>query len=264
MEMDKDLRKILVPYIFNERQMKLFAHDIEISNKLLDILTTSKFLDRPDFYNIDKEKNTVYMFEHFEVDASLNEGRGSNAIREEKKADKAILVKQMEELKNLTLNPNEPQVCKPVACAINTKNSLANLKNNFNRIFDKHYKNIPDYHKHIEDETQFINMNFVNVFVIEHKTALGGSFYNDAKKPFLFYYTDFVIDKIKQSPLIDYYIFLDYYTKSVCVVSKNEIKSLENVRIDTDKEKIVFFDDQFMISFFAFIPNSMLNKNTTK
>jgi len=146
--------------------------------------------EHPDFYSFDGK--TVYIYEHFEVDASKTSRKGSQSRidlynddkRFEAKVSKnPILVKsnqKNEDLKPENLFNNSQNI---YHSQINTELTLNYFLDNICNSFDKHYKEIEKYKIAVCKELNIDKnkCNFCVTFMIEDKTTFGTMYYDDCK-----------------------------------------------------------------------------------
>lgn len=234
--------------------------NITETNDILDKFFKSKDSDHPDFYYLDND--CCYIFEYFEVDASYrSKNKGSQYIRNRVKADAEI---ESETQKLILQNPPKNNGISNIGTISKTvfqNANISNLRTNFLEIFDEHYKEIEKYKQDITNKEHLAHKNFKVIFIIEHTTELGGFYLlNNNNCRFLLHYSDFVIDKLKKSNMVDYVIFLDknLEQKQFVFMKNGEFENLSKKIIDTNKTHIMFFNDITDISVTLYVPKSKL------
>lgn len=249
-------------YLINGiENLQLFCCKTEGFN-IFNKFKNSKPFNGPDMYYVDK--NTCYIFEHFQIDASyFEEKMGSAYKRNRAITDKEINKKTNEIIKNAKTNLNEISLQGTISITTSQEANKENLKNNFFRIFDNHYRNIEQYKKNIIKETSKNITKFKTIFIIELTIEFGGWVYKTNKPVNLeLFYCNFVLDKIKNSPCIDYFIFLNKSDneKFFTIIKNGEFNKLNKHIFDYDKTKILFLNDITLIIPTIFIPNSIIKK----
>lgn len=227
---------------------------------IIDKFIYSKSFNRPDSYFFNNK--CCYMFEHFEIDASLFEkGKGSTYKRKSNVADKQLIQESNERIKNSKINKNEISSCGTTFKTISQGANKQNLKNNFIRIFDKHYNNIEEYKNNVKIITNKNFKKYKTIFIIEQTTEFGGWVYKNNQPTSLeLFYCDFVLEKMKNSLNVDYFIFLNKSDnqKYITVIKNGDFTRLSNYIFNFEETKILFLDNVTAIASTIFIPNNMI------
>ncbi len=231
---------------------------------IIDKFMYSQPFNRPDMYYINNQ--CCYMFEHFEVDASLfEEGKGSAYKRNVFISDKQIIQESNEIIKNSKINKNEISSCGTTSKTISQEASKLNLRNNFIRIFDSHYNNIEEYKKNIQTKTNKNYKKYKTIFIIEQTTEFGGWVYKNNQPTNLeLFYCDFVLDKMKCAVNVDYFIFINKSDSGKCftIIENGNFKKLSKHIFNFEKTKILFLNNVTTITSTIFIPKSMIKKGS--
>ena len=260
--MNKEYNNILETFVSNgEIHIERHFEQKEV-DKIVDCFFKATPFNRPDFYYIDN--NVVYIFEHFEVDASLHSDKVGSLYKQARvKADKQLDNDTEEMIKNNPPSKDEISSIGTFTTSVEQNASIDNLKTNFNQIFDNHYGKIEQYKNNLSKIIDTTGKIFKIIFIIEHTTELGGVFIENGKQShFVLHYADFVLDKLKQSSLIDYCIFLDKNLKykQFVLVKTDQLQSIYKNKIDTQKNKIHFFNNIMDISAVVYVPNSFIKR----
>jgi len=152
-----------------------------------------QLFDRPDFYSVSYK--TIYIYEHFEVDASRASRKKGSRSRIDIERDNH----QYEEW----IKKNKSTYYGQLKTELSFEYYLNNLKINFNN----HYKKIEDYKKNICMKLK-INKDeytFKIVFIIEDKTMFGTAFFDKEKGPKIVFpiFTNEFLDFIKDKFFVD-------------------------------------------------------------
>ena len=224
---------------------------------IFDKFLLSTPFNRPDMFYVNSKY--CYMFEHFEIDASLyRAGKGSAYKRNLSSIDKQLKKKTNEMIDNIKRNPNELSL-QSITLSTTQEATKENFKNNFNRIFDSHYLNITEYKENLKKQLNAKNYIYKTIFIIEQTTEFGGIIVKDGKHIDLeLFYCDFVINKLKESSNVDYVIFLNKSNTKITFVENGNFKKLHKHILTYDNEYICFIDDVITLTQTYFIPNKML------
>lgn len=124
--------------------------------KILSNFDKLEFFNRPDGYLL--LKDSVVIIEHFEIDATNKNKKGSQTRIEENRIEKII----SNSVNNLTNEQMQVNI------------SIENIVNNFKTVYKKHYLKIEDYKQNlILNGIAKPNSKFKTCFFIEDKTPLG-------------------------------------------------------------------------------------------
>jgi hypothetical protein len=148
-----DLEKIFLSNLFPENtkieQRKI--KDVELNSKILQVISN----DKPDLLLV--QNGNVIGIEHFMIDESLNTDRGSSFLKKYLKIDK-------NELTSVKKDFNEDSYSIiPMEIDLSTKNFYINMKENFNR----HYEKIDSYDEKIKEEIPILKNKVQYFFFIE-------------------------------------------------------------------------------------------------
>lgn len=169
-------------YLFNYiyRGAKLYYLDKSTFNhpRLFENLARSIKMDRPDLYFIDHKSKMVYMFEHFQIDASKHNKKGSTIIaeiaRNDRKAEKEVVEKERNGCFETTVYRNQ----------LTSKLSYKSYVESSIKSFNEHKSRISQYKKHV-CEQEHISENdysFLTTFIIEDGYIGGTPHYKDVQK----------------------------------------------------------------------------------
>lgn len=230
---------------------------------IFDKFCHSTAFNRPDMYFVNNR--ICYMFEHFEVDASLYKaGKGSSYKRNIFIADKQLEKQANDLIKNSQINKNEISSQGTTSVTTTQEAGKTNLKENFIRIFDNHYSNINEYKENVSEHLALKIPKFKTIFIIEQTTEFGGILLKDGKHINLeLFYCDFVIDKLKSATNVDYFIFINKSDNErfFTIIENGNFARLEEHILNYDKEKIFFINNVTTLTTTIFIPKSKLKKS---
>lgn len=250
---------ILENYISNAKvHLQLFCNKSKGFN-IFDKFYNSKVFNRPDMYYYNKKY--CYIFEHFEVDASLyRKGKGSFYKRNLSMADKQLENETNNLIKNSKIDKNKISALGTTSITTTQEASKINLKENFIRIFDSHYENINEYKENLGKHLSLKNLNFKTIFIIEQTTEFGGWVYKNNRHTNLeLFYCDFVLDKLKSAVNVDYFIFLNKSDneKFFTIIENGNWSKLTPHITNYDNEKIFFINNVTTITSTIFIPKKV-------
>ncbi len=203
-------------------------HLLKIFNNFNEI----KLYDKPDGYIITKKY--IYIFEHFEIDATNNSKKGSQSRREENRIDRKF--------KNIKVNKQNEM--KTILETYDITISIENLVENFKNICQDHHNKIESYKNNlIKKGIASLDSKFKICFVIEDVTPLGTFYLNNFKR------TTLRISNIKeclnflQKNIInvDYYFLLNQYDneKNRYFFKKSFIKDMKRFAIKQEDIKMI-------------------------
>lgn len=186
-------------YLFNNvRETKglCFPHNELAITEVIDAFCESINFERPDGYCV--YNDTLYIFEHFAIDSSVQD-KGSSYMRKKHKSNDIY-----EQFKKSN-GPKNVQM-------ITVDESLENYVLNFRKIVSNHYKKIEHYKKNVLsviEKREFKNIKVV--FVGENPLPLGVRVVRDSSIiemiPLL--YRNFLYDLLEYKN-IDYFLFFNH------------------------------------------------------
>ena len=209
--------------------------------------------ERPDMYYVNNK--CCYIFEHFEIDASLyKKKKGSLYKMNANFAEKKLEALSNNIIQNSKIDKDKVNSCGSCCVTANQEAKKDYLKSNFIRIFYDHYKNIQFYKDNLKTHLNLKNQKFKIIFIIEDTTEFGGFLLKNGKPEDLkLFYCDFVVDMLKSARDIDYFIFLDS-EKVLNVIKNGKFAKLEKHILNFDKEKIVFINQVISTNTPIFLP----------
>ena len=215
--------------------------------------------DAPDFYFL--SKNTCYIFEHFEFDASkMSVGKGSFFKRQEQEAYKQIDIQTKERLLNKKADQDKITNYGAFSTPIKSNYNKEFWKINFVETFNKHYKKIAEYKKNLLDKGIINNKTKIkNIFVIEDTTELGANRFDDVKNVYLPFEFDFCVDLLIKANKVDYFIFLNKDAGIIFVINKLALKNMREKSLKFDETEFLFFNNIQLVSALVTIPNNLVN-----
>ena len=257
--MNRELKNIYEKYVRdNQVNISAFCNKKD-ATKIVTYLFKATPFNYPDFYYVNNR--CCYIYEHFEIDASSRSNtKGSLYLRNKSEAEREI---ELEANKLIYNSQNKIDkitsvgtICKTVAQNANVEN----LENNFTNIFDKHYQQIENYKNNLKSQAILAKQNIKTIFIIEHTTELGGFYFNNSIVRLELQLVNFVLKKIEQSPKVDYFIFLDISNEErrFIVLKNGNLDKIKKLKIDTDVNRIYFFNDIHNFSQTIVIPHSEL------
>lgn len=223
---------------------------------IFDKFHNSIAFNRPDMYFLNNR--FCYIFEHFEIDASLFiEGKGSSYKRNIFIADKQLEKQANELMSTAPINKNKISSQGTLSITTSQDASKTNLKENFIRIFDSHYENIKEYKENLKKLLSLKSSNFKTIFIIEQTTEFGGFLLKNGKQINLeLFYCDFVIEKLKSAINVDYFIFINKSDneKLFTIIKNGDYEKLNKYILNYDEEKIHFINNITTFTTPIFIP----------
>lgn len=259
--MSKNEKNYILQNYISNRQAKLqFFCSQSKGINIFDKFCYSTEFNRPDMYYINNK--LCYMFEHFEIDASLYAKRkGSSYKRNNAIANKKLKKQTNDLIKNPQIDKN--QISSQEITSVTTKQeaSKTNLKENFIRVFDNHYSNINEYKENLSKHLSLKTHKFKTIFIIEQTTEFGAILFKDGKQVNLeLFYCDFVLEKLKSATNVDYFIFINKSDNErfFTIIEKGNFTRLEKHTLNYVKEKIFFIDNVTTFTTAIFIPKSEL------
>lgn len=186
-------------------------------DKILSNLSNIIFFDRPDGYMVFKDY--ILIFEHFEINATNSNRKGSQIRKEEARIDRKFN-ELFEEIDNQNKIWGEQ---------MDVEISTENLVNNFNKQYLNHYRKIEEYKRHlIKEGVATKDTKFQVCFCIEDNTTLG-SFSLVNHKPTTLRIVD--IKECLETTIknkVDYLMLFNtfYNDRSIYFTSKSGLKDL--------------------------------------
>ena len=231
------------------------------SRKILDFMFNSIPFEKPDFYYFDNQK--CYLFEHFEFDASKRvKNCGSLSRRNLNVTNKEI----DNEWKSITSNVtkrDEITNWETITKTVENHASKESWKENFCNTFDEHYNKLNVYQDNLKTVLGQ-DVKFINCFVIEDTTELGGLYFLNGKHHHtLVCIFDFAIKKMNEAKKIDYFIYLNRQDCFCMIISRNGLKKIVVNQLDFNKTNMVFFNQSHVISACISIPDELMHKQPT-
>lgn len=229
----------------------VISNNVEECKKIIKNMVDINYRDCPDGYLYDKKNNIVYIYEHFEIDCSPHNKKGSKL--------RCNLAKNEREIYREMNENSEGEILKNIEQGYSTKRKDGvvvfelykngdkyrnNYIYNFNNLFDKHYKQLDLYKKNCINELGIQEVKFKIIFVIEDVT-LGGSYYSDGRKknqPVMPLSTKQFREKLLNSD-VDFFVFNSLSNIRLLTVLDKQCLTDEIVKnsIDlTDKEFCIF------------------------
>ena len=252
--MKNELEHIKRKYFSRENNKIFYANlDKDAENfcitfdKLLNEMFTS---DHPDFYA--KNGNEVYIFEHFTIDASHTNRKGS--------LEKIEINRIQTRMDEHYSKSNKGHI----SDRIDSKTSFENFKSNLMTTYKKHILSIPGYietlcEKRVIDEDSKI----ITCFFIENTSPMGNYLLmKDKLREFNLFTADFFIDLIGNTEEYPQYIFYAQETKYDPILFLMSTKSLDiykKQRTHITKENFIAFNPFVMQKRFFIEDNSESN-----
>jgi hypothetical protein len=205
-----------------------------------DLLRIMVAYDHPDFYA--KKNNDVYIFEHFTIDASHTNKKGSLEQRE---------IVRIETRTNEYYSGDHKG---HISDKIENKSSFENFKNNLKTTYQKHISSIPSYMETLR-EIKVIDEDakITSCFFIENTSPIGNYVRTGIKiKEFNLFTADFFIDILDDTKNNPDYIFYAQESKFAPILLLMSTKSLNAYK--QHSEKIT------KESFIAFSPYTMTKR----
>ncbi len=144
------------------------SFDYSFLNHVFDSI---QILDRPDFYSI--VGNTIYIIEHFEIDSTKHNRKGSKQKIEEFKDE--LRFQQVAGANNDNMSIYNGQ--------INAEPKIEFYKENLFAAFDDHYNKIESYKNHVRELVQdFDKYKVVTIFIIEDSSIFGSLYFKNGLK----------------------------------------------------------------------------------
>ena len=172
-------------------------------DKLLSVMIDS---DHPDFYA--KDGNNVYLFEHFTIDASHTNRKGSLEQKEIVRIDSKV-----DELYSKGNNGH-------ISDKIKGKANFENFKINIRSTYQKHVKSIPDYIETL-NKKQVVNSDseIITCFFIENTSPMGNYLLIENKlREFNLFTADFFIDLLDNTENNPDFLFYAQETKDAPIL----------------------------------------------
>lgn len=173
-----ELKHIWSKYFGAGETFKINYHgkDIDSEKALTEIekyFSHFKQFDRPDIYA--KIGAEVFLLEHFEFDSAEHIQHGGSLQKHEEA--------RIEKTFQYAVNQSENKTTR-VHDEISSNPTLDNYKNNFIRVFIRHYKRIPEYIKNLKTNKIISNQSIIKIgFFIEDSSALGNVYLDNDNKP---------------------------------------------------------------------------------
>jgi hypothetical protein len=192
--------------------------------KLVEALWRSTISDRPDIFSV--VDDTIYIFEHFEIDSSPNTKKGSLSrieINKDNQKFKAAVAGKKDAIFHGELR---------LKC-----NSSAYVDNLLN-IYKNHYKNIEDYKSNVlKKKDRQKEYKFVITFIIEDKSVFGPLYFDKKgeKKLLLPVFCNEFINEFRNDPNVDNIICSAESSnnqKVTWIVAKEDVDCLANQQVN--------------------------------
>lgn len=157
----KDFR---AKYLSEQTQCMVLEDKDKDFNHLIKIMDSSLIDDCPDMYYVDDKNNKIYIFEHFEYDASKHSTKGSAERIKRNKDDR--------DFDNFNLN----NLGKMYRGSVKSEDSVFYFLENVKKIFDNHYAKIKMYKQRtLSKATVGKQYDFVVTFILEDASIFGVS-----------------------------------------------------------------------------------------
>ncbi len=159
--------------------------------KFAKVMEQIQPFDHPDFYSVDG--NTIYIYEHFEIDASKHTKKGTDS-----RIDIGCDNRKFQE----KVNGNNGVIYHG---QLTTKLSFEYYLENLYKNYENHYKKIEAYK---DDVCKKLNINkseysFKVIFMIEDTTVFGTCYFEKGMKPVLPIFTNQFLDFIANKTDVD-------------------------------------------------------------
>lgn len=206
------------------------------ARKFVDMLDSpeNKFSESPDM--IAKKGNDVIAIEHFSVDSSKNTRKGSNDSRELDRIEKKLASLRSKATDNPIIYHD----------TIKGERSYDNLLINTFKIFDNHYKKIPNYKKNMNTNKIIdSSTNLKTMFFIDDVSTLGANVQTDkGAMPILLPFSYEFLSFLKLHKDVDYVLACSYGFggKQVWFIDNAEIE--EYFKYTVDYKNMRFLDMQ--------------------
>lgn len=188
--------------------------------------------EHPDGYAVLGEE--VIIFEHFEFDSSNNGRKGSEQRRAEAADEKAFR----------SFVSSEKETVYHGSIAANY--TIENYRDNLEKVFASHYREIPRYVKTLQEKGIMTGENrIINLFFIEDTTELGNIFESktDGSNVLLVLpLCDFFLDLFERSTELDIVIYANCYAKQLWYIDRSMIKEYREQEIETRTIKLFNFN----------------------
>ena len=187
--------------------------------KIIKNFDKLELYDKPDGYIL--TKNYIYILEHFEIDATKLNKKGSQTRKEESRIDKDFNNVINQSIQDKVLYNEQMQI----------EISSENLTNNFIKIYLNHYKKIESYKRHlIEEGIANESSRFKICFFVEDVTPLGTFHLNGFRRTTLRISDIKECVQIMQKNSVDYLFLLNQYdnNKSRYFLQKTWLKDISN------------------------------------
>lgn len=224
-------------YLFNYIYRGAKLHYLDKSNfnhpKLFENLAHSIKLDRPDLYFIDHQSKTIYIFEHFQINASDHSKKGSTIIaemaRNDKKAEKAVAEKERNGCFETSVYRSQ----------LESKLSYKSYVESSIKSFNEHKSRIPQYKEHV-CEQEHISENdysFLTTFIIEDGYIGGTPHYKDVQKGIHPYDSMEFLNVYQKQSLVDCIICSSQYPeKNSFSLARQDIQIAMPYAVNLSKE----------------------------
>lgn len=219
------------------------------ARKFVDMLDSpeNKFSESPDM--IAKKGNDVIAIEHFSVDSSKNTRKGSNDSRELDRIEKKLASLRSKATDNPTIYHD----------TIKGERSYDNLLINTFKIFDNHYKKIPNYKKNMNTNKIIdSSTNLKTMFFIDDVSTLGANVQTDkGAMPILLPFSYEFLSFLKLHKDVDYVLACSYGFggKQVWFIDNAEIDEYFNHIVDYKNMR--FLDmEPFVLSAIITVPKN--------
>lgn len=250
-----ELKRFNNIYNLKKEDCEYLSYNEQECNKIMNNLFGNiVYRDCPDGYFYDKNNNIVYIYEHFEIDCSPYDKKGSQ-LRKSLAESKRITNKKIKEKKNgeitTTLDQGysyiDEEGTRHFEIGKNGDKYRNNYINKFNDCFDTHSKHINLYKENCLKELEIDNAKFKIIFIVEDVTEGGtyylkGRGYGDCVNPLL---TRQFQNKLYNSN-VDYLIFSSIQFRSLSILDKKNLNK-EVIEKSIDLEKKEFFVAPSMI-----------------
>lgn len=244
-----ELKKFVKKIVKNRIEYYAISNNNDECKKIIENMFSVNYRDSPDGYIYDKKNNIVYIYEHFEIDCSQHNKKGSKLRRN--------LAKIKREVNREMDDNNEGEILKNIEQGYSTKKDDGtivfeigkngekyrnNYINNFNDLFEKHHKQLKLYRDNCMTELGIYDAIFKFIFVIEDVTT-GGTYYLNGRGPgqqVIPLFTKQFQEKLLNSN-VDYLVFKSLQNSGLLTVLDKQYLIDEKVELSIDLEGKEFY-----------------------